>query len=253
MRYRRLRQCTAALRRHVDSVRRRASATPPQAQIDGVRIVVYTAITGEIDTLRQPIVHNPNLEYVCFSDTAIEAPGVWKVAPADTRISQSRRRARRHKLMPHEYFPDAEYSIWLDGTFSMAIDPVEAIQRWLVDSDIALIRHPQRDCIYLEAQACKQSGKDDPTTIDEQMRRYREAGYPAHNGMVASGVLLRRHTPLIERLNEAWWAELAANSLRDQLSFNYVADRLGVAYSTIPGGYWDNPWFVYSKHVQAVP
>jgi len=39
------------------------------------------------------------------------------------------------------------------------------------------------------------------------------------------------------QLNEAWWREIEAGSVRDQLSFNYCAWRLGFAYRTFPGNF----------------
>jgi hypothetical protein len=47
-------------------------------------------------------------------------------------------------------------------------------------------------------------------------------------------VILRRHTDAIRHLNEAWWNEIVRGSRRDQLSFNYVAWKLGLRYATFP-------------------
>ena len=47
-------------------------------------------------------------------------------------------------------------------------------------------------------------------------------------------MILRRHTDAIRRLNEAWWNEIVRGSRRDQLSFNYVAWKLGLSYATFP-------------------
>jgi hypothetical protein len=46
-------------------------------------------------------------------------------------------------------------------------------------------------------------------------------------------VILRRHTPAVAAFNEAWWAEIQAGSRRDQVSFTYVAWKLGLRYATI--------------------
>ena len=86
------------------------------------------------------------------------------------------------------------------------------------------MKHPQRDCVYLEAQACKYLKKDTSQFIDPQIQRYRAEGYPTHNGMVATGVLARKHTPRVLEFCNAWWQELDKSSHRDQLSFNYTLE-----------------------------
>ena len=53
-------------------------------------------------------------------------------------------------------------------------------------------------------------------------------------GLVEAPVILRRHTAAIRALNEAWWAELVRGSRRDQLSFNYVAWKLGLSHAKFP-------------------
>jgi len=37
-----------------------------------------------------------------------------------------------------------------------------------------------------------------------------------------TGVLIRKHTDRVKRLNERWWAEICRGSLRDQISFPFV-------------------------------
>lgn len=66
------------------------------------------------------------------------------------------------------------------------------------------------------------------------MARYRAEGLPEDAGLIEAPVILRRHTDAIRRLNESWWGEIVRASRRDQLSFNYVAWKLGLRYGTFP-------------------
>lgn len=216
-------------------------------------IVVYTAIIGEIDDLLDPVVVNKDVRYVCFSDQPQKSTRVWEVLPAPIDYSDTRRHSRIYKLLAHRYFPDAEYSIWIDGNIEMAIDPIVAMNQWLMDHDLAFYKHPDRDCIYDEAEACIQLGKDHPDLLRQQVHKYRCEGYPEHNGLVASTVILRRHTPSIALLNERWWEEYIFHSRRDQLSFNYVAHILGIQYGQIPGNIFCNEYFRYKSHKRVIP
>ena len=86
--------------------------------------------------------------------------------------------------------------------------------------------------------------------LESRMAKYRAEGYPAHNGLNEAGVILRRHTPAIEAFNNAWWAELSRHSRRDQLSLNYVLDKLAIRPALFPGVICDNPGIVaYEGHL----
>lgn len=162
-----------------------------------------------------------------------------------------RRTARQYKILSHQYI-NKDYSLWIDGNIDLKIPEAELlpmlIEKYLKDTDIATMIHPTRDCVYQEAETCKELKLDLPEVIDEQMKKYREEGYPEHNGMVASTFILRRHTPKIKALNNYWWSELCRHSKRDQLSFNYVCWKLGIKYNLFDGQWQDNPYFKYNKH-----
>lgn len=211
-------------------------------------IVVYTAIFGDKDTLQAPQ-KVAGCDYVCFTDneTTTYESG-WDIRIQKPHLSP-RRSARYYKILPHRYFADYEYSIWVDGTCIPTVEPQFIIKQYLNGVDIALFKHSQRDCIYQEMVACEKLGKDDPSIMERQISRYRKEGYPEHNGMVSSGVILRRHNSEdLIKVMESWWMELKHGSKRDQLSFNYVTYKHGLRYGIIPGCIWKNILFNYVKH-----
>ncbi len=67
---------------------------------------------------------------------------------------------------------------------------------------------------------------DDRDTVALQMSRYREQGHPEHAGLIAAGMMLRRHhEPRLREVMEQWFEEVRQYSHRDQLSFNVIARR----------------------------
>lgn len=195
-------------------------------------VTVYAAIFGNYDTLRPA--RYPSL---CFTDGKMSPVRGWDYKTI--YAGRDPKWANRHcKIMVHEHL-DVEYSIYHDGNIEMLIDPQEAIERWLQDTDIAVFAHPRRDCVYDEARACIREGKAQGNEVAPQMARYRQEGYPEGAGLAACWVLIRRHTPEIRRLDEAWWAEYAKGAKRDQLGFNYVCWKLGMQYATIPGNLFE--------------
>ncbi len=201
------------------------------------RIVLYTAISGHYDSLKeQPAAATADVERVAFLDQPLASP-TWRYRPMHAEFPEADRNAKIHKILPHRYFADARYSLWIDGSTTIRFEyPIaRMIETYLADADIAVFAHWARICAYQEASVCLHAGLDDPRVIWEQTCRYRRDGFPANAGLAECTVLLRRHTAAVEAFNEAWWEEIRHGSSRDQLSFNYVAWRLGLRYATFPG------------------
>lgn len=221
-------------------------------------LTVYTAIGGGYDVLRHTGRAPDDPRFVCFSDTDylpwLTKPHRylgWEIRElAPHWYGSPRLRAKCHQVMPHCYFPEAEYSLYLDGTHVPA--PGYRLERlievFLRDTDLATFSHPHRACAYQEAAACLVTEQDDPVRIREQMRRYHAEGFPRDHGLPGITVLLRRHTPAVTRFNELWWDEIQSGSHRDQLSFPYVAWKLGMAWTPIPGHCYYSSLFTYVPH-----
>ena len=240
-----------------DSPRRNLSGNPRESVRPG-SIVVYTAVTGEYDRLKEPphaAVSGAN--FVAFVDAPTRSAmtsDVWQPRAVHAEFRDPVRNAKIHKILSHVYFPDVEYSLWLDG--SVAIRSADSIRRLvevhLADCDLVVFRHSKRDCVYQEASICLQRRLDDPAVIWDQIRRYTKEGHPPHGGLAECTVVLRRHTAAVKAFNEAWWEEITNGSTRDQLSFPYVARKMGLRYGTFPGTIFSNPLFRREPHAAAL-
>lgn len=139
----------------------------------------------------------------------------------EDKLNNPRLSSRMYKMLPHKFF-DTEWTIWMDGTF-WAPHWEELWHEVMASGrEIAVFAHPERDCVYEEAKEVIRLKLDHPNIVNEQMARYQSAGYPRKNGMAACGFIIRKNTPEVNRLNEAWWAEYCTGSRRDQLSFPFI-------------------------------
>ena len=207
--------------------------------VDPESIVIYTAITGDYDSLKEPPrTATHGVELVAFVDrNKPNRDTQWQRRIPHQGFTDQSRNAKIHKILSHIYFPDKTYSLWIDGSvtikFSFSIERL--ISEYLADSDLALFKHYRRTCLYQEAGVALHRRLDDPTIIRRQIESYTRDGYPANAGLSECCVLLRRHTDAIKDFNEAWWEEIRRGSVRDQISFDYVARRCGLKYRYFPG------------------
>lgn len=200
------------------------------ARCKGMRIVVVTALTAGRGSL-QETQETAGADWVAFCDEPLLSR-VWEVRPASDLFHDPARNARIHKLLPHLYFPEYDYSLWLDSNLELRTPVRELVETYLVDADAAFLPHPHRRCLYEEAAECARLGLEDPQVLAEQVERYRREGFPTGAGLFQAGAILRRHCPAVARFNEVWWAELCRFARRDQVSGIYAALRTGLRWTS---------------------
>lgn len=221
------------------------------------RIFCYTAILGgfpdRLHTVSESTAGDANAaKFNAFIDQRKCYP--WRVSFNGWQTIQQgseddpRRTARKLKVLAHKTFPEAEYSLWVDGCLTPITPVWQLIDRFLSHHDICVFEHAQRSCVYKELEACIRLHKDDPAVMRKQVAAYRREGYPHDNGLAETTAVLRRHNAATEEFNEAWWAEVLCGSVRDQLSFNHVCWKLGMQYTTFEGTRVKSPHFKYRPH-----
>ncbi|RAP47569.1 MAG: hypothetical protein BZ135_02025 [Methanosphaera sp. rholeuAM6] len=215
------------------------------------KMVVYTALTGNYDELVTPSVRNPKFDYICFTDNPNLKSNFWTIQLMEDLELDSVRKARHYKILPHKYLKDYDYSLWIDANFDIIGDVEEYIAKHSKNHKLLAMKHDLRDDIYDEAEACKKLEKDDQEIINKQIDRYKEDNYPQHNGLVASGILFRKHNDhKIKLIMNDWYSEVYNYSKRDQLSFNYVCWKHDFQYDESDEFYFKNQYFQRLYHNQ---
>jgi hypothetical protein len=213
-------------------------------------IIVYTSILSGWDNLRPPAISNTSgARFICFTDL----PVLPKVEPWEFRplhpAGIAARTARAPKILPHLMLPDdATYSIYMDGNLQLKVEPQAVIDSLLAGKDWAAHRHPCRDCIYDEARVLVNERIGTTALVQAEIDLYRRDGHPEHAGLWANGFLVRRHTPQVAALNEAWWKLYAAGCERDQLSFPVARRAAGLEVATINANIYESPYLNFYFH-----
>lgn len=231
------------------------------------KVLVYSCVTGNYDNLESGLLASTALaedsvQYVLYTDQLTagapaqnyQHPGctiTWELRPLLWHNPLcARRTSRWHKVNSHLVSGDADYTVWLDGTQRIRKLALGAtlIPHLTGDCDLAVFRHPERTCAYLEMYECIRLHKDNVELMRRQMDQYRAAQFPPFNGLVETTCVLRKNTPNVTAFNQLWWQQLQEHSYRDQLSFNYVAWCLDLPYAHIPGHRYISPFFDFVSH-----
>jgi hypothetical protein len=139
--------------------------------------------------------------------------------------------AKRYKALPHLYFPDADVTIWVDGNIWLNCPQEQIVKEFLGDADIGLFAHFRRATVWQEFAILR----EDPRfaipflqkQLVEQEASYRTRGLPEDTRVYECNFLVRRNTEPVNRLMDAWWAEICRWQWRDQVSFPYVLWKYG--------------------------
>ncbi|KAI5069324.1 hypothetical protein GOP47_0015625 [Adiantum capillus-veneris] len=217
-------------------------------------IVVASAIFGNYDLLQQPRNLNPySRSTVCFfmfvdeetqksldevkTDGYAKETGVWKVVVVrNMPYKDARRNGKIPKLLLHRLFPNARFSLWIDGKLQLAVDPYQVLERflWRQNQTFAISQHYKRLDVFEEAEANKAAGKYDNSSIDAQVDFYRREGIthfdklgsPFRSDVPEGCVIIREHTPVSNLFTCLWFNEVDRFTPRDQLSFAIVRNTL---------------------------
>ena len=191
------------------------------------RIAVYTCITGNYDSLLEPLIHPDNIDYYVITDMNIDKNSKWIKIDInkfeELKKLDNTRKARYAKTHPHMFFGEYEYSIWVDSNFRIVSDLSKFIKNTNSTVPFASHWHPYRNCIYTESIACKMRKKDDEKIINNQIDFYRKDGMPDNFGLIETNMIVRKHMDeKCIKIMEEWWNNIIQWSKRDQLSLPYV-------------------------------
>ena len=224
-----------------------------------MKIAVVTSSIGT-NRLLDPIPFE-GVDYHAFVDDNA-ANNKWITHPiiefSNDPTYTNRRNAKVYKILPFAFLSNYDYFFWVDSTHLLETNPNEVINKYLNDTDVAVFKHPERDCIYPEGKIVMDIKFDHPNLVEDQLAFYKDMCYPDHNGLYELPVRLQRNTALTQRMGWMWWEQICMFSSRDQISFPFVCHQLGIVPSILPGrantirGNTIMPQIVYSNHNRKV-
>ncbi len=188
-------------------------------------VTVYMCVIGGYDVPLSPLVLKSGHRYVLYTDKEQTALEGWEVRGVPDKLKgQSANYINRYmKLRPWEFF-DTKYTVYIDGNVRLLTGVDSYLPKTENKTGIAMFTHPQRNCLYREAEACILLGKGNAEAIRQQVAEYREEGLPENFGLKeATMIVCDIDNPICRQVMADWWEEFTrSKSNRDQLALPYV-------------------------------
>ena len=189
-----------------------------------MKIALYTAIYGGKDNIIK-VPKIKGVDNILFTDSHIKDTHGWEVRNVKGENKSNNLNAKQFKILPHKFLSEYNLTIWVDG--NVEFKDIASFIEEFKSNNMTVFDHnhseDKRCCIYDEANAIIKLNKDDIEVVNKQIQKYSELDYPKKNGLICGGILLRQNNEIVNDLMDKWWDEIINGSVRDQLSFNFVA------------------------------
>lgn len=162
--------------------------------------------------------------------------GIWRLVLLKHQpYDEPRRNGKVPKILVHRMFPEAQYSIWIDGKMELLVDPLLILERylWRGKNTYAIAVHKHHRSIFEEADSNKRRKRYARPLIDLHMKIYRYEGLEPWSPLKSTlsdvpegAIIIREHSALNNLFSCLWFNEVHLFTPRDQLSFGYVVYRL---------------------------
>lgn len=216
---------------------------------------IYTAVVGNYDEIKQPLVVDERFDFILFSNDIVEKQiGIWQVRPIPYFNPIQTKIARWVKTHPEELLGEYDASLWVDSniiiTSSFVYDRIA--QLYQDGILVSTMKHFKRNCVYEEMFEILCCGFEREKVVLHWGQLLRKENYPRNNGLCETGVFFRIHScKEVAKFDEMWWKCVDQYSRRDQFSVNYVLWKLGLSWQYfLPDGrsVYNSDCFMHVEH-----
>ena len=152
-------------------------------------------------------------------------------------------------MFPHIFFPEYDYSVYIDGSLIIKKDIRTFIDTYRRDCGMICFAHFCSESIMDEAVLIVERGKADKAALDTQLEVYKKNGYTAKGYIAELTCIVRdHHDEALKKVMQDWWDEyMSYEHTRDQISFDYVTWKNGYIFDLCDLSVYINPWLEIAK------
>jgi len=208
-----------------EDLKRRMDYVLPDKEMG--RKVAYTCLFGNNGyTLKEPTFITDKWDYICFTDNKKLKSEHWKIKVVPSGKCP-KRESRKYKILNYVYLPEYVLSVYFDTRFIISRNLDKFVRTYLT-GDMAVLKHNRRACVYKEIDYLLSGdilNKKEKDVLKLQRNHYIEIGIPDNIGLLAPGIMIRKHfNEKLEKMMNDWYSEVCKYSYRDMVSLVYAAN-----------------------------
>jgi hypothetical protein len=197
-----------------------------------MKVVIYTAMFGEYDTLKDPIITHPNVDFVYFSEKKLDHLTVWQYKKPIQDFSCPIKNNRYHKMHPHLLFANDLYeaSVYLDANIFIVDSFIcdRAIELVKNNITMALVNHPERYCSFQELETVLLY-KLISTETYKKTHQFLNSNFSKNQGLFEANLIFRNHhDDSIQTFCVDWWNSFLKLCNRDQVLLPFYLKKHGI-------------------------
>ncbi len=214
-----------------------------------MRIAILTANLGSFDKEIDCVEQSIKCDFHRFTDN--DFPPIVGLTP--------RMQYRIPKMFGWQMFPNYDYYLWLDGSFSLQNkNSLEWFLNKCQGYDMALFKHPWRKTIKEETEHIEQKLKENNKYI---VPRYKNGLHKEQlsecfadlefkdNVLYTSTIFMYRNNKKVQEALKLWWYYTTRYFTCDQIALPYVVFKQGLKVNVINENQYNIPYAtLVSKH-----
>jgi len=216
-----------------------------------IKKVIYTAMFGGFDEVKDPLVELPGWDMRFFTDAENLKSNKWDIVNVPLKEGFDKVRMSRHyKMFPHLYLQDYDISLWVDSSILIR-QPIDELVNFITDDvKMGMYHHT---CCWKEEFDVMHYWCNDMSILEAQISNYQSEGFDVNSTIMSGNVILREHADeKVVQAMQLWWDQFNKYYIqRDQISLAYSICKSNLKVNFFPGLYPRgnrNPYFKSFPH-----
>ena len=218
----------------------------PKKNLSDEKIAVYTALTGEYDSVHEILYKQPEVDYILYTNNKNLSSSTWDIRFVDSTLDNALL-SRKIKMFPDKYL-DKQYtaSVYVDSNAFIYGDIANLVSVLNEKTTFAVTRHANTDSVKNEIEVCIKTKGINRIQAEAQYERYCAEGFKDDMGLAECGILVRRSNDVeLRTLMELWYEEFDKGIRRDQISLlPCIQKRNFEKYTLLEGSLWHNQFCI---------
>lgn len=179
---------------------------------------LYTAVTADqaLPDIGESV--PDHFDLFALSDRELPQGTAWQAVPFDQHWHDPELQKAKPRALPHLYFPDHEWSVWIDPSVTLDVDPGQWINQAINQrADVAVFEYPAP----VPAFSCPPEER----LLSRYMINMQEYGLPLYDNRF---VVRRHNRTSVSTAMVFWLKQIRAHGVADPIAFSFALWQAGL-------------------------